>query len=276
VVDRFSSCGLRQTRRISFAGLEAERVVRIGIATFERALTACPGSAHTFLVTIGARRSALALAQVREAEDFMRLIMPHARFTLATMDTPGDRDRVTPLPDVTDEDFFTRDLDKALLDGQIDMAVHSAKDLQPHLPTGLVLGAMLPSFAPWECLVACDAGSLAALPAGAVVGTSSARRREWLKTTRADLVPREIRGNVPDRLAQLEAGEYDALILAAAGLIRLGWANRITQVFGIDEFPPTAGQGSLALVVRTDDRLLREALMPLDIREHIEERRASR
>jgi hydroxymethylbilane synthase len=166
---------------------------------------------------------------------------------------------------VAETDFFTRDLDRALLDGRIDLAVHSAKDLPARLPGGLAVAALTPAFAPRDALVSRRGQPLGELPPGARVGTSSDRRRQQLLALRSDLAPCDVRGNVPDRVRQLEAGRYDALVLAVAGLVRLGMEEHIAQVFGLSEFPPAPGQGALALLVRRSDRRLRRALARLDL-----------
>ena len=214
---------------------------------------------------MGGRSSELSRIQISEVLDFMNALSPGSAFEVTSMDAPCDRDKSTPLAEVREDDFFTRDLDSALLDGRIDLAIHSAKDLPERIPDGLCVAALTPVFAPWECLVARDGCSLFDLPNGAKVGTSSVRRRRGLSELRPDLVATDIRGNVPDRVKQLDDGGYDALVLAAAGLVRLGMQDRISQVFSLEEFPPEAGQGALALVVREDDAELRRLLEPMDL-----------
>ncbi len=265
IVDLSSVCDLRRIGRSELSGIDAAKVADARALCFEHVLAAAPKDLEKRRVRLGARGSRLSRIQIEETLRFVKHLLPAAGFETITMDTPGDRDRATPLPEVRAEDFFTRDLDRALLEGRIDLAAHSAKDLPPTIPDGIVVAAVLPCVAPWECLVARDGMTLDALPEGAVVGTSSARRREWLLGKRPDLVAREIRGNVHDRVAQLDAGEFDALILAAAGLVRLGLAERISQVFDLGDFQPPAGQGSLALTVRAEDHALRDALAPLDL-----------
>ncbi|MHC4915917.1 MAG: hydroxymethylbilane synthase, partial [Planctomycetota bacterium] len=265
VVDLSSASGLGRIGRPELSGADADGIAAARALAFEHALKPAPNCLGGSRLRLGARGSRLSRVQVGEALRFIGQVAPAAEFEVVAMDTPGDRDRSTPLPAVAAEDFFTRDLDRALLEGRIDLAAHSAKDLPSSVPDGLVVAALLPSFAPWECLVAKNGRTLAELPPGAVVGTSSARRREWLLARRPDLVPREVRGNVHGRVEQLDAGEFDALILAAAGLIRLNLAGRITQVFDLEDFAPPAGQGSLALLVRAGDGRLRRALGPLDL-----------
>jgi hydroxymethylbilane synthase len=213
----------------------------------------------------GARGSRLARAQVEELRLYLAQLAPQTDLRLRTISTPGDRDKSTPLPAVREGDFFTRDLDEALLNGDIDVAVHSAKDLSAKPVQGLRMAAVTPSPAPWDCLVTRDGSRLSELPAGARIGTSSARRAEGVLRLRPDLHTADIRGNVPDRLKQLDAGDYDGLVLAAVGLIRLGMAGRIAQVFAPCELPPAPGQGQLALVIRDGNERLRRLLAPLDL-----------
>jgi len=208
---------------------------------------------------LGTRRSPLALAQTEEAVALLRARYPDLTVTTVGRDSPGDRDRELPLSQAA-TDFFTRDLDMALLGNEIDVAIHSAKDLPEPLPAGLVVAAVTPCLCPWDCLVAAPGMTLADLSAGARIGVSSERRRAALQRLRPDLCACEIRGPVDDRLRQWQAGKYDALILAAAGLVRLGQARFITQVFTLKEMPVVPSQGALALVVSADAAVLRRAL----------------
>jgi hydroxymethylbilane synthase len=212
---------------------------------------------------IGARRSRLSLAQAGEARGFIAALWPESAVEFIGFDAPGDRDKSTPLPDVAQEDFFTRDIDEAVRRGEIDAGLHSAKDLPRQPAPDLTVVGRTPCFAPWECLVTRDGRGLRELKPGARVGTSSARRAQRLRELRPELVPAEIRGNVPDRVAQLDAGRYDALVLAAAGLLRLRMEGRIAQVFTAAEFPPEPAQGSLAFVTRADRDDVIAALAPL-------------
>jgi len=216
---------------------------------------------------LGCRASDLSRAQAEEVLAWLRLLAPECEIETVLFQTPGDRDKVTPLTEVGEEDFFTRDIDNALLSGAIDVALHSTKDLPRTLRTGLVVAAVTPAFAPWEALVTSDGRPLKDLPSGAVVGISSERRRAAIEQLRPDLRTREVRGDVPDRLRQIDAGSYDALILAAAGLFRLGLEHRIAQIFSLHEIPPAPGQGSLALVTRIEDEPIRRFLEPLDLGE---------
>jgi len=222
------------------------------------------GSAH---IRVGARSSTLSRVQVEEVRDLLRLVTPQSTIKAVFYGSPGDRDKATPLPEVHNDDFFTRDLDAALLSGEIDVAVHSAKDLPDRIPEGLFVAAVTPALAPWDCLVSRNGERLADLVPGAVVGTSSERRRECILRLRPDLRTLDIRGDVPERVAQLDAGAYDTLVLAAVGLMRLGMPERISHVFSEREFPPAPGQGSLALLARVEDEKLRTLLAPLDLGE---------
>lgn len=216
-------------------------------------------------VRVGGRKSSLSLAQLDEMNEYLRALAPHIALDFVSMDTPGDRNKTTPLSIVTDDDFFTRDLDNALRNREIDLAVHSAKDLPNRLPAGLLLAAVTPSLLPAECLVTRDGATLAHLRPGAVIGISSERRRSTLLALRPDLHVADIRGNVPDRIRQVDSGRYDAVVLAAVGLTRLGLQDRIAQTFTGSEFPHAAGQGQLALMVREDDAELAAFLEPLDL-----------
>jgi len=260
---------LAEIGKVPLASADAVRIASAEKLAFEHALrwhvrqTGRRWSPQ--VARIGGRTSALSLAQIEEAKEFLAILAPEISAEIVTFDTPGDRDKSTPLPLVLEDDFFTRDLDMALLAGEIDIAVHSAKDLPNRLHPGLRVAALTPSFAPWEALVSRSGLRLADLPRGARVGTSSKGRRQRLAELRPDLQACEVRGSVPERLAQLDEGRYDALILAAAGFIRLGLGDRMTEVFSLDEFPPAPGQGKLALVVREHEEDLRRFLEPLSL-----------
>ncbi len=211
------------------------------------------------------RASRLSGVQLEEATRFLEALDPGISISTSTLATPGDRNRLTPLPEVTEDDFFTRDIDEAILAGKADLAVHSAKDLPDCLPDGLCVAALLPSILEWECLVSRDGMTLEELPDGATIGTSSHRRRDGLKALRPDLQPCDVRGDVPDRIAQMDAGKYDGLLLAAVGLVRLGLQDRISEALPPWVLAPAMGQGSLALVCRRDDVELRRFLEILDL-----------
>ncbi|MEY2532281.1 MAG: hydroxymethylbilane synthase [bacterium] len=187
---------------------------------------------------LGTRGSALALAQARQVADAL------GGAELVTITTSGDRDRAA-----LDKERWVREIDAALLRGDIDLAVHSAKDVPAGLADGIAIAAVPPRADPRDAL--CGAPSLSALTHGARVGTSSLRRAAQLRALREDLAVVELRGNVDTRLGRLAAGDYDAIVLALAGLVRLG---RETDATGtLDEMVPAAGQGALAITTRAGD-----------------------
>jgi hydroxymethylbilane synthase len=196
-------------------------------------------------VRLGTRGSALALAQAREVGAAL------GGAEVVTITTSGDRDRAR-----GDKERWVRELDAALLDGEIDLAVHSAKDVPAQLPEGIVIGAVPPRADPRDAL--CGAAALGDLPEHARVGTSSLRRAAQLRALRDDLEVLELRGNVDTRLGRLAAGDYDAIVLARAGLERLGRGAEATGT--LDEMVPAAGQGALAITVRADDDAARDAV----------------
>jgi hydroxymethylbilane synthase len=188
-------------------------------------------------VRLGTRGSALALAQCRGVADALGA-------EVVTITTSGDRDRAR-----GDKERWVREIDAALLRGDVDVAVHSAKDVPAQLADGIVIAAVPPRADPYDAL--CGAATLTALPDGARVGTSSLRRAAQLRALRGDLEILELRGNVDTRLGRLAAGDYDAIVLARAGLDRLGRGAEATG--SLDEMVPAAGQGTLAVTVRADD-----------------------
>jgi hydroxymethylbilane synthase len=221
------------------------------------------------LIRIATRRSALALAQSRWVAARLSALEPGLRVELHEFVTRGDRVQDRPLTAMDGKGLFTREIEEALLNGAADLAVHSLKDLPAAHPEGLVLAAVPEREDPRDALVlpSAAAGALPALgslPAGARVGSGSPRRAAQLLAVRPDLHVRGIRGNVDTRLRKLDSGEYDALILAAAGLRRLGLAGRIAAPLAPEEMLPAPGQGALALQCRTADAGLRALLARLD------------
>lgn len=212
---------------------------------------------------VGTRASQLALTQTGWVAD--RLRARTAAVEVVPVSTRGDRRQDAPIQRLGGDGVFVRELEQALLDGRIDVAVHSLKDMPTAVTPGLEVAAVPVRALPFDVLVTADrAGSLEALPAGAVVGTSSVRRVAQVLAARPDLVVRPLRGNVDTRLRRLDAGDYDALVLAGAGLERLGLAARITEVLRPPLFWPAVGQGALAVQIRTADPRAREAVATLD------------
>lgn len=215
---------------------------------------------------IGTRGSPLALAQAREVR--ARLAAAHGwdedSITLEIIRTTGDRIQDRPLSEAGGKGLFTKEIEEALLARQIDLAVHSAKDVPTILPEGLVLAACLPREDPRDVFISAKAKSFAELPRGAVVGTASLRRQAIVKRARPDLQIVNLRGNVETRLRKLEEGAADAIVLALAGLRRLGLADRATTVLSVDEFLPAVGQGAIALEIRADDARTRRMLAAID------------
>jgi hydroxymethylbilane synthase len=213
---------------------------------------------------IGTRASALALWQARHVESLIRALPGAPPVELVPITTTGDVRVDVPLWAVRGRAFFTKEIDRALLEDRIDVAVHSLKDLPTAMEPGLALAAVLEREDPRDAIVSRTGASLPQLPRGARIGTSSLRRRAFLTRARADLLLLELRGNVPTRLERLEHGDYDAIVLAAAGLKRLGLEHRITQHLSPEEFPPAVSQGAIGVCTRADDALSRAWLQPLD------------
>jgi hydroxymethylbilane synthase len=206
---------------------------------------------------LGTRGSPLALWQANWVAGRLRQAHPGLVVELVEIKTRGDRDRNTPFAQMTQggTGLFTKEIQRAVLDGTVDLAVHSLKDLPTAGPEGLVLGAIPVREEVVDLLISPRHGRLDQLPAGATVGTGSLRRKAQLLHLRPDLEVVGVRGNVETRLAKAESGELDAVVLAAAGLSRLGLRDRATEVLGPPPFLPAVGQGALGLECRaTDDR----------------------
>ena len=213
-------------------------------------------------IRIGSRGSDLALCQAADVANHIRTHRPGTAVEHVVIQTSGDRMLSVPLARVGGKGLFTRELDDALLAGAIDLAVHSLKDVPTACPDGLVVTVALAREDPRDVLVAARGATLETLPPGSRVGTSSLRRRAQLLARRPDLRVLDARGNVATRLAKLDRGEFDALVLARAGLVRLGLADRITHVIAPDEMVPAAGQGALAVESRAADARV-SLLLPL-------------
>ena len=213
---------------------------------------------------IGTRASALALWQARHVAALIRALPGAPPVELVPITTTGDVRTDVPLWAVRGRAFFTKEIDRALLEDRIDVAVHSLKDLPTEMEAGLALAAVLPREDPRDALVSRSGARLGQLPEGACVGTSSLRRRAFLTRARRDLTLLELRGNVPTRLERLERGDYDAIVLAAAGLKRLGLEHRITEHLSAEEFPPAVSQGAIGVCTRADDRHACDWVKPMD------------
>jgi hydroxymethylbilane synthase len=221
-----------------------------------------------FPLRIATRGSALALRQTALVRE--RLIEAHADLgatdavEIVTIRTTGDRVQDRPLAEIGGKGLFAKEIEEALYDGRADLAVHSLKDLETRLPAGLALAAILPREDPRDAFVARAAASLAALPPGAKIGTSSLRRRAQLLWRRPDLQIVPLRGNVDTRLGKLAAGELDAIVLALCGLDRLGHAGRASEILEPETMLPAVGQGALAVECRADDERVHALLRPLE------------
>jgi hydroxymethylbilane synthase len=213
-------------------------------------------------LVIGTRGSPLALAQAHEAQERLAAALGWdlVQLPLSIIKTTGDAIQDRPLSEAGGKGLFTKELDTALLEGEIDLAVHSAKDLPTVLPDGLVIAGYLPREDVRDAFISLRARTFADLPERAVVGSASLRRQAQVKRLRPDLQVSLLRGNVGTRLAKLERGEFDATLLAMAGLNRLGLTDHVTAIFDIDDFLPAVGQGAIALVARKIDTRTLEAV----------------
>jgi hydroxymethylbilane synthase len=207
---------------------------------------------------IGSRGSALALWQTHHVRDLLLAAWPDVQISIEVMKTQGDQVLDTPLPLIGGKGLFTAELEAALYAGHIDLAVHSLKDLPTTLPDGLAIGATPPRVSPADVLVSRAGHTVATLPEGAAVGSSSLRRAAQIRCLRPDLQIFDIRGNVDTRLRKLfdPDGPYDAILLARAGLERLGRLDVVTEQLTDDQMLPAPGQGSLAIQCRAEDASL--------------------
>ena len=218
----------------------------------------------TDTLRIATRKSQLALWQAEYVRDMLTLHHPDLTVELVTMSTQGDKILDTPLAKVGGKGLFVKELERSLLDEETDIAVHSMKDVPVELPAGLHLAAICPREDPRDAFVSNRHASLDELPEGARLGTSSLRRQCQLAALRPDLEIVDLRGNVNTRLQKLDNGEYDAIILAAAGLKRLQFENRITAFLATDTSLPAIGQGAVGIECRRDDERVNELLAPLN------------
>lgn len=223
---------------------------------------------QTKALRIGTRGSLLALAQAHETR--ARLMAAHGlaedAFEIVTISTSGDRIQDRPLSQAGGKGLFTKELEEAMYAGEIDIAVHSSKDMPTQLPEGLELSAFLPREDPRDAFIGRSAATIKELPHGAVVGSSSLRRQALIRRMRPDLDVVMFRGNVQTRLRKLDEGVAEGTILAYAGLRRLGLADIVTDLMAMDVFPPAPGQGAICIESRIGDKAVRDMLAAIDHR----------
>jgi hydroxymethylbilane synthase len=227
-------------------------------------------------IKIGTRGSALALWQANWVKSELEKVFPHRSFQLVQIKTHGDRITDIPLERVGGEGIFVKQIEIALLSGEIDLAVHSMKDLPTVLPDGLVVGAIPERADPADVLVSKHNLGLSHLPPGARVGTGSLRRRAQLLHERSDLDMVDIRGNVDTRLAKLRSGELDAIVLASAGVKRLGYENAVTQRIPYSICLPAVGQGALCIEIRSEAKEIHDMVKSIHHPESAAAARAER
>lgn len=215
-------------------------------------------------LTIATRQSPLALWQANFVKDTLEKLYPTMKVELLEMVTKGDKILDTPLAKIGGKGLFVKELENALYEKRADIAVHSLKDVPMVLPEGLTLGAYLERHAPTDAFVSNRYASLDELPDGAVLGTSSLRRECQIAHAKGSLTIKSLRGNVGTRLSKLDAGEYDAIILATSGLERLGLGERIRHELDDELSLPAVGQGALAIECRADDETILQLLAPLN------------
>jgi hydroxymethylbilane synthase len=213
---------------------------------------------------IATRQSPLAMWQANWVKNQLEKVHPTLNIHLLAMATQADRMPYVSLAEMGGKGLFVKELEEALLSRRADIAVHCVKDMPMDLPAGLVMPVMCEREEPWDVMVSAKWSSLDDIPTGAVVGTSSLRRRSLLLAIRPDVMPEGIRGNVNTRLNRVAKGDFDAIILAAAGLQRLGLEKHITQVFNSEQFLPAPGQGILGLECRIDDAETQALIAPLN------------
>lgn len=214
-------------------------------------------------IVIGTRDSALALWQTDCVRAALQAAHPQLTFTVKKIKTKGDKLLDVALAKIGDKGLFTKELEMAMLQGEIDLAVHSMKDLPTQLPPGLRLGAVMKRAEPGDVLLSPFGYTLDTLPQGAKVGTSSLRRRAQLLSHRPDLKIEDLRGNVGTRIAKMEREGFDAIILAAAGVQRLGYDHLVTQHIPYDLCLPAVGQGAIGVEIRENDRELLSLLQKI-------------
>lgn len=214
-------------------------------------------------IRIASRESALALWQSEHIKSELESLHPGLEVEIVGMTTKGDQILDVPLAKIGGKGLFVKELEQSMLAGNTDIAVHSMKDVPMHFPEGLELAAICKRESPFDAFVSNKYDSIDDLPEGAIVGTSSLRRQCQITALRADLQVKGLRGNVNTRLGKLDAGEYDAIILADSGLRRLGFHDRIKQVIPAEQSLPAVGQGALGIECRSNDIEIKKLLTPL-------------
>jgi len=214
---------------------------------------------------IGTRGSALALAQAHEARDRLMAAhgLPEDAFEIVPISTSGDRIQDRPLSQAGGKGLFTKEIEEALHEGRVDLAVHSSKDMPTVLPEGLELRAFLPREDARDAFIGRSVRSIAELPLGSTVGSSSLRRQALIRRMRPDIEVITFRGNVQTRLKKLEEGHVEGTLLANAGLRRLGLEHVITDLMPLEMFPPAPGQGAMCIEARIGDQRIAELLAPI-------------
>ncbi len=208
------------------------------------------------IIKIGTRASLLAVTQSTWVKNQIKAQYPDTTVELVKITTKGDKILDVPLAKVGGKGLFVKEIEDALLDGRVDLAVHSMKDVPTDLPDGLHVAVIPPRETALDAFISVRHNTLEELPAGATIGTSSLRRKAQLAALRPDLKIEDLRGNLDTRLRKLDEGQYDAIILAGAGLNRLGFQNRITSLFTPEQMLPAIGQGSLGIELRQSDNEL--------------------
>lgn len=215
------------------------------------------------MIRIATRKSTLALWQANHVRALLQQAHANLEVELVPIVTEGDRIVDRPLSAIGGKGLFLKELERAMLEGKADLAVHSMKDVPAAMTDGLVVDAVLPRANPFDALVSGGHRLLSDLPAGSKIGTSSLRRQSQLLALRPDLVVEDLRGNVDTRLRKLDEGQYDAIILAAAGLQRLGWGERITELLQPPDWLPASTQGVIGLQWRDGDKHTSDIMAPL-------------
>ncbi len=221
----------------------------------------------TNTIRIATRDSALALWQANWVKERLEELVPEVSFSLVTMKTQGDKILDVALAKIGDKGLFTKELEFALLEHRAELAVHSMKDVPTLLPPGLKIGAVAERHDPRDVLICPKGYTLLTLPRGARVGTSSLRRRAQLAKLRPDLQILDLRGNLNTRFAKLDRGDFDAMMLAAAGVERMGWGDRITERISFELSLPAVGQGSVGIEIREDGPEVAEIVARINHRE---------